>query len=382
VALIPCQRSLFDVPEAVAYFDCAKMSPLLRTSMEAGIQGLMRKARPWEIEAEHFFDESDRVRGLFARLIGAAADDVAIIPSVSYGMATIFQNVPIAASQSIITLAEDFPSTVFAARSLARQASARLVTVARPEDGDWTAAILDAIDGSTALVCSPNVHWVDGGLIDVAAVARRCRSVGAVLVIDTTQSTGAVPIDVAEVDPDYLVAASYKWLLGPYSLGFLYAAPRHQQGQPLEQAWIARAGAHDFRSLTRYEEAFEPNARRFDMGERSNFVLLPMAAAAIEQLLEWSVANIAATLSKLTGGIADRLAASGLSCLPATVRAPHYLSVRFSSGIPEGDEERLRADNIHVSLRGEWLRITPHLYNHDADVDRLVAGLGRLQPPS
>jgi selenocysteine lyase/cysteine desulfurase len=180
---------------------------------------------------------------------------------------------------------------------------------------------------------------------------------------------------MAEVDPDYLVAASYKWLLGPYSLGFLYAAPRHQQGQPLEQGWIARAGAHDFRSLTRYDEAFEPNARRFDMGERSNFILLPVAAAAIEQLLEWGVANVAETLGQLTAGIADRLAGRRMSSLPARVRAPHYLSVRLSGGIPEAMEERLKAENVHLSLRGEWLRITPHLYNHDADVERLVAGL-------
>ncbi len=164
---IACQRALFDVPEEIAYFDCAKMSPLLTVAAEAGIRGLMRKAHPWEIRAEHFFDESDRVRSLFARLIGAAADDVAIIPSVSFGMATVLQNVRVAASQSIVTLAEDFPSTVYAARWLASQADARLIQVARPSDGDWTPAILDAIDGSAALVCTPNVHWVDGGLIDV-----------------------------------------------------------------------------------------------------------------------------------------------------------------------------------------------------------------------
>ena len=382
MALIPCQRSLFDIPEEVAYFDCAKMSPLLRDAAEAGIEGLMRKARPWEIQAEHFFEESDRVRGLFARLIGASADDVAIIPSVSYGMASVFQNVALAASQSIVTLAEDFPSTVYAARWLARQADARLVTVTRPEDGDWTPAILDAIDGATALVCAPNVHWVDGGLIDVAAIARRCRSVGAIFVIDTTQSTGALPIDVAEVDPDYLVATSYKWLLGPYSMGFLYAAPRHQQGQPLEQGWIARAAAHDFRNLMNYEDALEPNARRFDMGERSNFILLPMAGAAIEQLLEWGVANIAETLGGLTGKIEEGLSAKGLFSLPSAIRAPHYLSVRFPDGLPDGIEQRLAGDHLHVSLRGDWMRITPYLYNDEGDLERLLKGVGELQRSS
>jgi selenocysteine lyase/cysteine desulfurase len=196
-----------------------------------------------------------------------------------------------------------------------------------------------------------------------------------VLVLDTTQSTGALPIDMGEVDPDYLVAASYKWLFGPYSLGFLYAAPRHQQGRPLEQGWIARAGAHDFRSLARYEEAFEPNARRFDMGERSNFALLPVAGAAIEQLLAWGVANIAETLGQVTGDLAERLAGHGIASLPPGLRGPHYLSVRYERGMPEGIEERLAGENVHVSLRGDRMRITPHLYNNGGDMDRLVQAL-------
>lgn len=377
--MIPCQRGLFDIPEEVAYFDCAKMSPLLRSAAEAGTGGLMRKARPWEIRAEHFFDESDRVRALFARLIGASADDVAFIPAVSYGLASVLQNVPLTASQSIVTLAEDFPSIVYAARWLARQADARLVTVARPADGDWTSAILDAIDGSTALVCTPHVHWIDGGLIDVGAVARRCRSVGAEIVLDTTQSTGALPIDVKEVDPDYLVAASYKWLLGPYSLGFLYAAPRHQQGRPLEQGWIARPGARDFRNLVDYEDALVPNARRFDVGERSNFFLLPVAEVALKQLLDWGVAEIAATLAATTNAIAERLQEIGATALPAAKRAPHYLSVRFSSGLGDDFDAQLASAGIHLSLRGESIRITPHLYNNDADIERLIAGIARAR---
>ncbi len=375
MALIPCQRHLFDIPEEVAYFDCAKMSPLLKQAAAAGEAGLMRKARPWEIKAEHFFDEADRVRALFARLIGAAADDVAIIPSVSFGLATVLQNVPVAAGQKIVILAEDFPSTVYSASWLARQAEARLVVVERPANGEWTAPLLEAIDGTTALVCAPNVHWVCGGLIDLEAVARRCRTVGAQLVLDTTQSTGALPIDVGAIDPDYLVAASYKWLLGPYSLGFLYAAPRHQQGRPLEQGWIARAGARDFQSLMNYDEALEPNARRFDMGERSNFALLPVAGAAIEQLLDWEVANIAETLGALTASIAQGAAEKGIGSLPENARAPHYLSVRFEGGLPAGIEERLAGANVHVSVRGDRLRITPHLYNDEADVQRLLAHL-------
>jgi selenocysteine lyase/cysteine desulfurase len=371
---LPCQRALFDIPRDVAYFDCAKMSPLLNGAAEAGKTGLMRKAHPWDVKAEHWFDESERVRALAAALLGAADEDVAIVPAVSYGMASAMANIRVAAGQSIVILAEDFPSGVYAARALAERAEARLVTVARPREGEsWTASLLDAIGGDTALVVTPQVHWVCGSVIDVEAVARRCRSVGAALILDTTQSTGALPLDLAAVDPDYLVAAGYKWLLGPYSLGFLYVAPRHQQGRPLEEGWVVRRGAEDFRRLSEYPDELYPDARRFDVGERSNFALLPVAGAAVAQLLEWGVGSIAETLGPMTAGIAARLEAHGIHASPE--RAPHYLSVRFAAGPPEGIEEKLASAGVHVSLRGDRMRITPHLYNDDEDVERLVAAI-------
>jgi selenocysteine lyase/cysteine desulfurase len=373
MALIPCQRALFDIPEGTAYLDCAKMSPLSRAAIEAGRRGLERKAHPWDVRAEHFFDESEAVRGLFARLIGASADDVAIVPSVSYGMATVMANVPVGAGQKIVTLGDDFPSGILASRALALRTEARVVTVARPDAGDWSAAILEAIDRDTALVVAPHTHWVCGTMIDLESIGRRCRSVGAALVLDTTQSTGALPLDLAAVDPDYLIATAYKWLMGPYSLGFLYVAPRHQHGRPLEEAWIVRSNARDFRSLTDYEEGFADGARRFDMGERANFVLLPVAGAAIGQLLDWGVADIARTLGAMTAGIEARLNERGVTGRDG--RAPHFLSVRFPDGLPEGIEERLAVARVHVSLRGEWMRITPHLYNDEADAERLFSAL-------
>jgi selenocysteine lyase/cysteine desulfurase len=374
LAPIPCQRSLFDIPESVAYFDCAKMSPLLIAAGEAGRRGLGRKAHPWDIKSVHFFDESEEVRGLYAGLIGSAADDVAIIPSVSYGMAVAMRNIRVGPGETIVTLADDFPSGIYAARALAKAAEAQVVTVERPERGaDWTAALLDSIDGHTALVITPHVHWIHGTVIDVEAVARRCRSVGAALVLDTTQSMGALPLDLAAVDPDYMVAASYKWLLGPYSLGFLYVAPRHHGGRPLEEGWITRAGAEDFRRLAGYAEALEPNARRFDMGERANFALLPVAGAAIGQLLAWGVANTAETLGAATARLEARLAPLGIGADHG--QAPHFLSVRFEGGMPDDIEARLAQANVHVSLRGETMRITPHLYNNEADEERLVAAL-------
>src|SRR5262249_32565146 len=152
-----------------------------------------------------------------------------------------------------------------------------LVTVPRPADDDWTTAILARLGARTAIVALPHCHWTDGGLIDLERIGVAARGVGAALVLDLTQSLGALPFDIRRVDPDFMVAATYKWLLGPYSLGFLYVAPRRHGGQPLEQGYLNRRDAEVTARRLDYIEEFQPGARRYDMGEKSNFVLLPMA---------------------------------------------------------------------------------------------------------
>ena len=375
---IPCQRHLFDLPDEVAYLNCAYMSPLLKRAVAVGAAALARKSRPWTIGAADFFTDSERARGLFAQLLGAAAGDVAIVPAASYGLALAAANLPLAPGQRVLVLAEQFPSNVLTWRERARESGGEVLTVARPADGDWTGAVLAELDERVRIAALPHCHWTDGGLLDLAAIGRRCRAVGSALVLDVTQSLGALPLDLAAVRPDFLVCAGYKWLLGPYSLGYLYIAPQHRQGRPLEYNWIAREGSEDFARLVDYRPGYQPGARRFDMGERSNFALLPVSIVGLEQLLAWGVEDIAATLAARTAAIALRAARLGLSASPPALRAGHYLGLRFPQGMPDGLPERLAKEQVHVSLRGDSLRVTPHLYNHDGDVERLFGVLAAL----
>ncbi len=374
--MLPCQRHLFDIPEDVAYLNCAYMSPQLRAVTEAGREAAGRKASPWRIAPADFFGESERARGLVARLLGARPDDVAIVPSASYGIGVAAANLPVAAGQRILVLQDQFPSNVYPWFDLARRRGAQVATVPRPADGDWTPAVLERIDGRTAVAALPHCHWTDGSLVDLVRVGERCRAAGAALVLDLTQSAGALPFDAAEVRPDFAVAASYKWLLGPYSLGFLYVHPRHHQGTPLEHNWIAREGSEDFTGLVHYREEFQPGARRFDVGERSHFGLMPMALTALEQLLAWGTGAVAETLAAVTGEIARRAQGLGLEVLPARLRAPHFLGLRFPGGVPAGLTERLARERVFVSVRGSSVRVAPHLHATPADVDRLFAVLG------
>jgi len=369
--LIPSQRHLFAIPDDIAYLNCAYLGPLSDTVVAAGRRGADRKARPWEITSDDFFSENEIARSLFARIINASADDIAITPAASYGVSVAARNLPLARGDTVVLLAEQFPSNVYAWRESAEQAGARIVTVARPEDGDLTRAVIDAVDERTAIVALPHCHWADGALLDLVRIARRAREVNASLVLDITQSAGVLPLDVQEIRPDYLVTAGYKWLLGPYSTGFLYVAPHLQDGRPIEFNWRARVGSNDFSGLVNYEDTYLPGARRFDVGECANFHTMPALIAALEQILAWGVDETAATLSAYNAGIAERADELGLKSLGHDRRAGHFLGLRFAEGIPVNLLDFLREARVYVSVRGDSLRVTPHVYNTRADVDRL-----------
>jgi selenocysteine lyase/cysteine desulfurase len=245
------------------------------------------------------------------------------------------------------------------------------------EDRDWTSKILEALDKSTAIVTLPNCHWTDGALIDLVKVGRRAREVGAALVLDLTQSASALPIALDEIMPDFATFAGYKWPMGPYSLGYLYVSDRWAaEGQPLEENWIARADAVNFAALVDYKDRYQPGARRFDMGERSNFHLMPMAEAALTQILDWGIENIYESLVNKTDALVAQAEALGLRAAPSHLRAGHYLGLQLPDRVPSGLVERLAERKIFVSLRGTSIRITPHLYNNDEDLAHLIEALG------
>ncbi len=373
------QRNLFEMPDHIAYLNCAYMSPQLRSAREIGENAVARKSRPWEITPDDFFEGSEEIRALFARLVGGDRDGVAIIPSVSYGIAVAAANVAVGEGQSILILEDQFPSNVYVWRELAARRRANLITVARPENHDWTTAVLGKIAGDTAVVAVPNCHWTDGSLLDLARVGAVAREAGAALVVDGIQSLGAQPFDVAEVRPDFLVVSSYKWLLGPYSVGFLYAGEEYREGTPLEHNWINRRGSENFSRLVNYEDAFQPGARRYDVGERSNFALLPMAAEALRQILDWGVENVSETIGALTDSVEEKARERDIETIPKERRARHMIGLRLGSDAPPDLAAQLASQNVWVSVRGESVRVSPHLYNTEADAKSLFAALDRAR---
>jgi len=379
--MLPCQRHLFDIPEDVAYLNCAYMSPLMRSVVEEGNRGVARKAHPWEITPDKFFTGAEEFRTTAAQLIGATADCVAIVPSASYGIATAALNLPVRKGQRILVLDEQFPSNYYPWQRLAEDRGATLSIVPWPEDGDWTVAALKVLRDDVAIAALPNVQWTSGGRLDLVRIGDACRKFGTALVLDLTQSLGALPFNVREVQPDFAVAANYKWLMGPYTTGLLYVAPKWHGGRPVEENWIQRANARDFAALILYTDKYDDGARRYDMGERSNFALLPAATRALKQLQDWGIAEISGTAGALNRQLALMAAEIGFSSPPEHLRAPHYLCLRRKAGIPEGLSETLASQKVFVSVRGSSIRVTPHLYNSANDVERLLACLRQIAGP-
>ncbi len=371
------QRELFEIPDDIAYLNCAYMSPQLRAVRAVGEEAIARKSRPWEISPRDFFENSETARKFFAQLVGGDAEGVAIVPSVSYGMAVATANIPLKAGQNVVVLEEQFPSNVYPWRELAKRAGAEVVTVPRPAGHDWTSAVLERVDGRTAVVAVPNCHWTDGSVLDLVRTGEQAREVEATLVVDATQSLGAHPLDVSEVRPDFLVSAAYKWLLGPYSLGFLYVGEGYREGAPIEHNWISREGSEDFARLVEYTDAYGPGARRYDVGERSNFVLLPMAIEALRQILTWGVENIAVSLRGVTDRIEEEADKLGIEMVPASMRVGHMIGLGLGPEAPKDLAIRLAEENVFVSVRGRNLRVSPHLYNTERDVERLFNSLNR-----
>lgn len=371
-SLIPCQRDLFDIPGGVTYLNCAYMSPMMRSVAEEGRIGLDRKMHPWKIRSADFFSQSEELRARAARFFLSSGDDIAIIPSVSYGIQMAAANLPLAPGKKILVLEEQFPSNLYPWQRLAGQNGGAPLTVALPADGDWTSAVLRSMQREDiGIAALPQVHWTTGGLLDLARIGAACRELGIALALDLTQSLGVYPFDVNAVQPDFAVAAAYKWLMGPYSLGVTYIAPKWQQGLPLEESWLQRANARDFSSLTQYTDARAMGARRFDMGEHSNFATMPAAIAALRQLEAWGVPEISETVGALNRRLIGKLEPLGIQIWPEHLRAPHYLCLRSDRLPTAGMVETLAAEGIYVSARASSIRITPHVYNSVEEVERV-----------
>ena len=240
--------------------------------------------------------------------------------------------------------------------------------------------ILEAIDHNTALVNLSSVHWSDGTVFDLAAIGKKTKEAGALFVVDGTQSVGAASIDVHQCNIDALICAGYKWLLGPYTSGLAYFSDYFNEGKPLEETWMTRIGRENFRGLVDYNAAYHPKAARYDMGEFSNFINLPMLKASLRQILQWTPESITEYCGQLSKPLIDYLSANDFLLEEDAYRSKHIFGFRLPPHLTiEALQENLVQRKITVSLRGSAVRVSPHVYNNEADVQALINALEEIK---
>eukprot|EP00301_Raphidiophrys_heterophryoidea_P005962 c12446_g2_i4.p1 GENE.c12446_g2_i4~~c12446_g2_i4.p1 ORF type:complete len:419 (+),score=81.28 c12446_g2_i4:37-1257(+) len=380
-------RGLFAIPDDVIYLNAASRSPLLKSACQIGQEAMEKKLLPWTIGGND--QDAEDARALFGKLIRAPQGDVALAPSCSYAISVAARNLELQGriqnSTKILVLEGEYSSNTYPWQDVCKRTKAKLEAVMRPTDANWTRAILEHPGWKdVSCVAIPNVHWCDGSAVDLATIGKFCRDTRKALVIDGTQSIGAVPFNIEQVDADFVVCGVHKWLFGPFGLAFLYASPAyHKSGVPIEFHEHNRYGADADTCLpfinrddfVGYEERFKSGARRFDSGGRPNPILLPMINEGLKQVLDWSPEWIQKSISSMTQQICQHAEAIGLQ---TTFRASagHMVGICRDIANPTSHHDFadqlskfLRAHNIHTSSRFGFVRVAPHVYCSPRDIE-------------
>ena len=368
------QKDLFQLEEGITYLNCANMSPLLKSVKEAGERAMEERAAPWNLTSHDWFINGEKLRGLAARVFQTSTDNMAIVSSASYGLAIAARNLK-DAKREIIILDQQFPSNYYVWENLAREKNLQIVVVYKEVNKTLTQCILDKINSNTGIIAIPNCHWISGIYIDLQQISDAAKTVGAYFVLDLSQSMGVLPTDIEKLRPDFAVTVGYKWMLGPYGIGYMYVSPEWQErGEPLEYSWLPRKGTEDFTKLTDFVDEYRKGARKFDMGEYSHFNLLPMCIAALEQILAWDINSIQAYSRNLNEKLNDFRKSIGLFD-ETGLTVGHLASIPLSKLDANKLKKNLQEKKVVVSFRGTSIRIAPHLYNDMEDVNRLLSCL-------
>tara|TARA_Y100000768_G_scaffold189636_1_gene142046 strand:- start:100 stop:1245 length:1146 start_codon:yes stop_codon:yes gene_type:complete len=371
-----CQIDKFIIEGNKTYLNCAYMSPMLKTVEEAGIKGLKIKRAPHNILPEDFFSDVNDLKKSFAKLINLDKHErIAISSSVSYGLANITNNIQLKESDNVILIGDQFPSNVYPWMELTKKYNANLRFINKPNSEDnagraWNEKILNSINKQTKVVAMGLVHWADGTIYDIEKIRKKTKEVNALLIIDGTQSIGVMPFDIKTTKPDALICAGYKWLMGPYGIGLSYYGPFFDNGKPIEESWINRKNSEDFSNLINYEDEYGEYARRYSVGQQSNFINISMLKAGIDQLNNWGVKNVYKYIESITTPCFPLLNRENTWYEDSKFRSSHLFGIRPKKNLKK-ILKKIRENNIFISLRGDIIRVSPSVYNTKEDVQKL-----------
>jgi selenocysteine lyase/cysteine desulfurase len=373
------QKHLFSIPDDITYLNIASLSPSFKSVEEAGLRAVLQKSKPYTIPVSDFFDPVTELKHLFATLIETDEPErVASIPSVSYGISTVANNIKLQPNDEILVVEEQFPSNIYAWKKLADTYDAKIRTIASPNQTtnnakQWNQDILEAITERTAVVALGNIHWSNGTIFDLKSIREKTRLHKSLLIVDGSQTIGAYPFSVKDIQPDALICAGYKWLFGPYGCGYAYYGSYFDDGEPIENNWANRLNSENLSNLTNYEDHYKPLANRYAVGESGNFIYVKMQIEALKQVIDWTPKAIQDYCRSISYKATQQLTDLGCQIEHPDDRTHHLFGVKLPKHIDLKQlKTALQKQHIYVSFRGQYIRISCHLYNTEKDFQTLV----------
>ena len=372
--MLKCQKDLFSLDNQVTYLNCAYKAPLLKKAEKEAIKALEIERNPFKLKSNNFFEISDEIRKEFSKIIGCQSNEIAILPSTSYGFANVFKNIKLNRTNAL-TVENEFPSGYFAIKKWCDEINSELRVIKRDNSNaeDWNHKIINAINYDTNLVMISSIHWMSGTKFDLKEIGQKCIEVGAYFIVDGTQSVGASLLNVKELHIDALICAGYKWLFGPYSMALGYFSKKFKDGVPIEESWMNRTNAADFSNLTNYDIKYKSMSSRYNVGQTTNFILSPIMLAGLKQINSWGVSNIVDYCDQLAQNMIKKLKPLNISFENKKYFKPHLFSLGIPKEInPLNLKKTLDNEKIYVSLRGNNVRVSLNVFNNDDDIEKLI----------
>ncbi|MFQ5817007.1 MAG: aminotransferase class V-fold PLP-dependent enzyme [Terriglobia bacterium] len=361
------------------FLDCANQGPFPKVTLRALQQALELKKYPERLTNEYYFELPAATRAALARLIGAQPTEIALTSGASDGVNAVATGLAFTPGDEILLPQREFPANYYPWKHLERHGVQ--VREVAPAAGSFVTAddLLAALSERTRLVAASSVTYDTASRLDAARLCAECRHRGIYTFLDASQAVGSLPLDVKQLGCDFLTSCGYKWLLSPYGTGFFYL--REELIEKLEVhaiRWMAVEGAMNFNRLPRAGWKLEPDARRWDIAEVSNFINLSAMQASVEFLLRVGVENIERHAVALCQQVIRQLPRDRARLKSPREPERRGAFVVVAARSPERTRalwERLRAEKIFVSLREDGLRVAPHIYNREWEIDRLLAVL-------
>jgi cysteine desulfurase / selenocysteine lyase len=360
----------------VTYLNAAAQGPMPKASLEAVQTALEWKKFPHKTPDSAYFEVPRQVRASIAALVGGRADEIALTTGASAGLATVAYGLPWKTGDEVVTAEGEFPLQFTTWKPLEAREGIRL-RVVRPRDRFITADdLIGALTQDTRLVSVSLVRFDDGSLLDAARLGAACRARDVRLLLDLSQCCGALPIDLRALGADFAVSAGYKWLLSPYGTGFFWVRSELVDWlKPGPFYWMALPGSDLFHELRTDDARPVPGARRWDAPETSSYFNLAGMNASLDFISRVRPETVVRHNRALIDALFERLPQDRYLCASPREAARRGPFGCFKAQTPEATKslhDRLRAAGVIVSLRQGSLRVSPHLYNTQADIDRLV----------